>query len=131
MFKEVQGDIFEELDLKKSGKNLQVQALGGIEVIDTEDFYGDIRTLYPEEKQQLDVRYEAIGDHYKEKHTQNAGRNVAIIVVSHGGILTQIPYQFGQTEAVPIQAGHCASFEVVFSDDQEPKVIQTLYNSYI
>ena len=49
MFKEVQGDIFEELDLKKSGKNLQVQALGGIEVIDTEDFYGDIRTLYPEE----------------------------------------------------------------------------------
>ena len=49
MYKEVLGDIFEELDLKKSAKNLQTQALGGIEITDTEDFYGDIRTLYPEE----------------------------------------------------------------------------------
>ena len=110
---------------------MQTQALGGIEVNDTEDFYGDIRTLYPEDPQQLDVRYEAIGDHYRAKHAQNNGKNVAIIVVSHEGILTQIPYQFGQQEIVDYKAGHCASFEVIFKNDENPIVTQELNNAYI
>ena len=97
MFEKVQGDIFEELDLKKTGTvGLQGKALGGTEICDTDDYYEQIRKLYPEGPSQLAVRYEIIGDHYKQKHAQSNGKNVAIIVVTHEGILMQMPHQFGQ-----------------------------------
>ena len=62
--------IFGSLDIKTSGvENLKEQACGGVEIVDTEDFYDEACALYPElGVGKVNARMKMIGDHYNSKH---------------------------------------------------------------
>lgn len=78
------------------------------------------------------MRYEVISDHYKTRHTDHTGRNVAIIAVSHEGIIMQLPSKFGMKElGTATYVKDCASFEALLRNNGEPVILQALNSNYI
>ena len=61
-------DIFDTLELKtKDRKTLEEEALGGVEIVDTDDYYEEVKKLYPEEDEDLNRRYDMVSKHYKSR----------------------------------------------------------------
>ena len=90
IFAHTNGDIFDSLILKQVDKNELKTSLGGIGVIDTEDYYEDVKKLYPEDDAALATRVAAIMEHYKGKHAQNKGKSVAYVITTHAGIIKDL-----------------------------------------
>ena len=77
--------MFAGLELKTIGpEKISEQILGGVQIIDTNDYYEEICKSYPEKPpSKLNERIKLIGDHYKVKHAANQGKSVAYIVFTH------------------------------------------------
>ena len=78
-------EVFPGLELKTTEKEqISEQILGGVQIFDTNDYYEEICTRYPEiPASKVIERINLVGDHYKGKHAANQGKAIAYIVFTH------------------------------------------------
>ena len=103
--------------------------MGGTQIADTEDWYDQVLQLYPESLDNLKSRYKWVGEYYKSKHRKNEGKSIAYFIATHADLVGKLPLEFGGEKHV--NAGYCASFEVILKNDEDPVVIKKVSNEYI
>lgn len=126
----VQGDIFEGLDIKtnKDLESQKAEAFGGIEIKDTDDYYEDIKAVFPENGNQVTARVKMIGEFYSNKHVQNQGKSVAYVVTSHREVMASLPEKFSD-EMYPKAFDYCGLFEIVIKGNDAPHLTKVSYST--
>ena len=88
------GGIFDTLEMKtKDANTLKEQALSGVLVRDTADWYTEVNQLFPEETDTLETRYDLITEHYKTRPVPQ-GKSVCIVVATHAAFNMNLPQRF-------------------------------------
>ena len=108
------GGIFPSLELKQKGPaDLKDQALIGVDVIDTEDWYEEAKNIQPEADEDLEVRYDLIANYYKNMPVP-AGKSICVIVATHAAQTTNLVYRFNTSRHEDILGfTYCVSFETL------------------
>ena len=92
-YKHVKGNIFDGLDVKNN-KDLSKQALEGIKINETDDYYEAIHNTFPESSDAVQERIVKVAEHYRGKHAENKGKSIFYIVASHREVMTSLPKEF-------------------------------------
>ena len=109
----LEGGLLANLELKKMGAAaLKDTALGGVNVVDTNDWYTEATQLYPEDDDTLPVRYNLVTDYFKNFPVPQ-GKSICIVVVSHAAFNLELPRRFNAKEESALGLIYCSSFQAL------------------